>query len=74
METLVELSEQSTDELHPRQHGAHTECQTGLPFVTLTCGVVADWDDEADGEGLIPCPMCWDVARCPICGVRLVSC
>lgn len=52
-------------------HGAHLECQADAPFVTLTCGRVANWDEQDDQNGRENCPLCWNADRCPICRMRL---
>jgi len=70
---LLERVEQSVDERFERLHGAHVACQEDAPFVTLICGVVANWDEQDDASSTKePCPLCWDARRCPICGVSLV--
>lgn len=58
-------------------HGAHIECQEGAPFVTLACGIAADWDERGDadpGSGTVRgCPGCHQARRCPLCGTKLVK-
>lgn len=73
METVVQSSGQTTDELYPRQHGAHLPCQREAPFVTLVCGLVAGWDERNDEDGLMACALCWEHPVCPICGARLAA-
>lgn len=67
----TEQSTQAPDELH---HGAHIECQQGAPFVTLVCGIAADWyekDDAGPAAGAGQCPTCHAARRCPLCGQKL---
>ena len=54
-------------------HGAHIECQEGAPFVTLACGIAADWEERGDtGSGTVRnCPACDRARRCPLCGTKL---
>lgn len=72
MTDSAEMTQESelSENLH---HGAHVRCQLGSPFVTLACGRVANWDEQADSEGEPLCPLCWNADECPICGAHLVK-
>lgn len=71
----LERTEQSTTTRSIPLHGAHVECQEGAPFVTLACGIAADWYADVEpatpGDGNQPCPACQAARRCPLCGQKL---